>query len=269
MATTITVRAFDDDLSAVPRAWLGGDAVATAISNGVSMLFPWGERFFVRSVKQFADHIDDPVLKAQIRAFFGQEGRHAKAHDDFNAVLRAQGYEVDRFLDTYHRLSAWVEARTPAKLRLACTAACEHYTAILAAGAFTGPMFEQADPRIQRLLAWHAAEEIEHKAVAYDVLQTVDPSYALRVAGMVLATILLGGFWIAAATVLLRQDGITWREAVRRMRGLRGRDPIVQRVFVRGLRKYIRRDFHPSQTADAELAASWLAAHGMELPEAA
>ncbi len=266
---TITVRAFDEDLTTVPRHWLGNDAVATAISNGVSMLFPWGERFFVRSVKHFVAGIDDPVLKAQIKAFFGQEGRHAKAHDDYNAVLRAQGYEVDQFLDTYRRLSEWIEARTPAKLRLAVTAASEHFTAIMAAGAFNGGMFDAADPRMQQLLAWHAAEEIEHKAVAFDVLRTVDPSYALRIAGLVMATLLLGGFWIAAATVLLRQDGITWREAVKRMRRLRTRDPIVRRVFGRGIREYLRRDFHPSQIADGNLAADWFRAHGMEMPEAA
>src|SRR5580698_7763487 len=132
---TITVRTFDDDLTTVPRHWLGNDPVGTAISNGVGMLFPWGERFFVRSVKHFADRIDDPTLQAQIKAFFRQEGHHAKAHDDYNAVLRSQGYEVDQFLDTYHRLAAWVERVTSPKLRLACTAASEHFTAILASGA--------------------------------------------------------------------------------------------------------------------------------------
>jgi hypothetical protein len=266
----ITVRAFDDsELATVPRAWLGGDPVATAISNGVSMLFPWGERFFVRSVKHFAATVDDPVLRAQIKAFFGQEGRHAKAHDDFNAVLRAQGYQVDQFLDTYARLSAWVERVAPPKLRLATTAACEHFTAIMAAGAFTGGMIDDADPRVQKLMAWHAAEEIEHKAVAYDVLQTIDPSYALRVAGLALATALLGGFWIAAAATLLRQDGYTLGGAARHMRQLRQRDPIIKRVFARGIRKYLRRDFHPNHTDDARLATDWLAARGMALPEAA
>jgi predicted metal-dependent hydrolase len=266
---SITVRAFDEDMSTVPRHWLNGDAVSTAISNGVSMLFPWGERFFVRSVKHYAAQVDDPVLKAQIKAFFGQEGRHAKAHDDYNAVLRAQGYQVDQFLDTYRRMSEWIEARTPAKLRLACTAACEHFTAIMAAGAFTGDLIEGADPRMQKLLAWHAAEEIEHKAVAFDVLRIVDPSYALRVTGLMMATVLLGGFWIAAATTLLRQDGISWRKAVRRMNSLRQRQPIIRRVFVHGIRQYLRRDFHPSDADDARLATDWLAAHGMGLPEAA
>jgi hypothetical protein len=262
---SITPRALDVDLTGVPRHWLNNDAVATAISNGVSMLFPHGERFFVRSVKKFIDRIDDAHLRADVKAFFSQEGHHAKAHDDYNDVLRAQGFEVDRFLDLYKRLSSWIEGRLPAKLNLAGTAAAEHFTAILAAGSFSNDMLDNADPRMRQLLAWHAAEEIEHKAVAYDVLQKVDPSYALRIAGLVYSTIMLGSFWFAAATVLLRQDGFTWRRAIAHLRRLRKRDPIIARVFVRGIRQYVKRDFHPNDNHDDTLAAEWFAARGMTL----
>ena len=69
----------------------------------------------------------------------------------------------------------------------------------MAEGAFTQGMLDAADPAMQQLLAWHAAEEIEHKAVAFDVLQQIDPSYALRIAGLVYATVMLGGFWLWGA----------------------------------------------------------------------
>ena len=105
-------RKLDVDLSEVPRHWLAGSPVGTAISNGINMLFPHGERFFVRSVKYFLDRIDDPDLRAEIKGFFHQEGHHASAHDDFNSVLRTHGYEIDQFLATYKRISDWVEART-------------------------------------------------------------------------------------------------------------------------------------------------------------
>ena len=108
MAQAIVPRDLDVDFSQVPRHWMAGSAVATAISNGVNMLFPHGERFFVRSVKHFLDRIDDPELRAQVKGFFGQEGRHAHAHDEFNDILRHQGYEIDQFLDSYKRLSSWL-----------------------------------------------------------------------------------------------------------------------------------------------------------------
>ena len=269
MSQPIVPRDLDVELSSVPRHWLFGNPTATAISNGVNLLFPHGERFFVRSVKHFFDQIDDPTLRQQIKGFFGQEGRHAHHHDEFNEVLRTQGFEIDRFLTSYKKLSGWLEAHTPPKLNLAITAAAEHFTAILAEGAFKQQVLDAADPAMQRLLAWHAAEEIEHKAVAFDVLQQIDPSYALRIAGLVYATAVLGGFWLWGAIALGRQDGLTLRGMLRDMRSMKDRDPIVRRVFVRGIRQYLRRDFHPSDNRNEHLAAEWFAARGMKLPEAA
>ena len=206
--TSIVVRDLDVDFAQVPRHWLASHPVATAISNGINMLFPHGERFFVRSVNHFLPRITDPELRAQIKGFFGQEGRHARAHDQFNQILRAQGFEIDRFLDGYKRLASWLEAHTPPKLNLAVTAAAEHFTAILAEGAFTRNILDAAAPEMRQLLAWHAAEEIEHKAVAFDVLRAVDPSYALRILGLAYATATLGGFWLWGALTLMRQDRV-------------------------------------------------------------
>jgi predicted metal-dependent hydrolase len=259
----------DVDLASVPRHWLAGNAAATAISNGLNMLFPDGERFFVRSVHRYLGQIQDPVLRAQVKGFFGQEGRHAHAHDQLNAVLRTHGFEIDRFLARYRAIAGWIEARVPAKLNLAGTAAAEHFTAILADGAFSQGVLDAIDPAMQRLLAWHAAEEIEHKAVAFDVLREVDPSYALRLAGLAYATTLLGGFWLWAPAMLLRQEQLTWRQALRQLGQLGRRDPVLRRVFAAGIRQYVRRDFHPGQHANEHLAAAWFAAHGMALPEVA
>ena len=266
--TPIVPRDFDVDFRAVPRHWMASNPTATAVANGVNLLFPHGERFFVRSVKHFLGQIEDPVLRAQIKGFFGQEGRHAHAHDQFNAILRAQGFEIDHFLGSYQRLSSWLEAHTPPKLRLAVTAAAEHFTAILAEGVFTRNILDKAAPEMRQLLAWHAAEEIEHKAVAFDVLGTIDPSYALRIAGLAYATAMLGGFWFWAAVSLLRQERLTPVGAWRQLRRMPARDPIVQRVFLRGIRQYLARDFHPDHHPTERIARDWLAAHGMSLPGA-
>ena len=263
------------DLSAVPKHWAGGNAVATAISNGINLLFPHGERFFVRSVHHYLDQITDPTLRAQVVAFFKQEGHHAHAHDELNEILRQQGFEIDGFLARYYSITKWLEARMPAKLNLAGTAAAEHFTAILAEGAFDNGILDALHPTMQELLAWHAAEEIEHKAVAFDVLQQVDPSYALRIAGLAHATVLLSGFWLWSAIMLLRQEKLGLRglrEQLRRMSAgekARGDGPVITRVFLRGIRQYIRRDFHPSDNANDHLARTWFANHGLPFTEAA
>ena len=257
------------DLSSVPRHWLANSPVGTAISNGVNLLFPIGERFFVRSVHQFMDDITDPTLRAQVKAFFKQEGHHAHAHDQFNAVLRAQGFHIDTFLARYERVSRGMDARMPAKLNLAGTAAAEHYTAILADGAFQRGILDMLDPRMRELLAWHAAEEIEHKAVAFDALQQIDNSYALRMAGLAYATVMLAGFWVWGSAMLLRQERLGWRRLLRDLNEIRHQNPVLRRVFLKGIRQYIRRDFHPRDNANEHLARDWFAAHGLAFTEAA
>src|SRR3546814_4024214 len=54
-------------------------------------------------------------------------------------------------------------------MQLAATCALEHFTAILANAVLSDPAhLVGADTEAQRMWRWHAVEEIEHKAVAYD-----------------------------------------------------------------------------------------------------
>jgi predicted metal-dependent hydrolase len=252
------------DLARVPRHWLAGSAAATGLANAVNLLFPIGERFFVRSVHAFREVWEaDPALAARVKAFSGQEGHHARAHDTWNDVLRAQGYAIDPFLTWYATtMQAW-DARLSPKLRLAATAAAEHYTAILAEGALSGDdsLFAASDPRMARLLGWHAVEEIEHKSVAFDVLREVDPSYLVRVAGLAIASFQLGRYWAVGARTLWRQDGLSVRAALRELRAIGGQRQMLRRVFLGGIRDYLRRDFHPDQRDNYRLAREWLAHH--------
>ncbi len=252
------------DLDApVPRHWFGGNVVATHVANGVNLLFPAGERFFVRSVNHYLDRVRDPHLRAQIKGFFAQEGRHAHEHERVIRLLEEQGYEVGRFLRLYERIAYGViEKLAPPSLSLATTAACEHFTAMLAENALKHHLLDPAHPTMRALLLWHAAEEIEHRAVAFDVLQEVSPSYSLRIAGLALATACLGGFWFAAAIMLLRQESASGAELRRDWLAARERER-GHEVFARGIREYLEPGFHPSQKDTDGLASAYLASVGL------
>ena len=252
----------------VPRFWFADSRAATNVANAVNLLFPAGERFFIRSVRHYLPQLS-AERAAQVRGFFAQEGKHAHAHEQLFDTMRAQGYEIDAILARYERVAYdGIEKATSPRMRLAVTAALEHFTAIMAEGALTSRELRHAHPEVRHLLEWHAVEELEHKAVAFDVLAEVAPSYPLRVMGMLLATLTLGGFWIFALRELLKQDGSTIREAVRELRELQkrgakgglflGREPVAKRVFARGIRAYLRRDFHPNDVDHAALIAASL-----------
>lgn len=246
---------FDAD---IPRHWVGGGAFTTALANALNLVFPLGERFFVRSVRAYADLIaDDPKLAADVRGFIGQEVRHGIEHERFFDVLRAQGFDVDTFLRQYEHVAyELIEPRVSKKMRLSVTVALEHFTATFAEAAFERGVPEKYfHPTMRDLLLWHAAEEIEHKAVAFDVLQKVDPSYALRIAGLALATAGLLGFWAMGATALLRQEkGLTLREVLRQRSDAKKRGTLDGKDIRRAFFAYLAPDFHPSKNDNYDLA---------------
>jgi predicted metal-dependent hydrolase len=258
------------DFSSAPRRWLAGDPVATHLVNAVNLLFPAGERFFVRSVHRHLPRVADPALLARARGFEKQEGHHARAHEQWFAALEAQGFEVRGLLAAYQGLCyGALEKVAPAALSLSVTAAAEHFTALMARDALALGVLERASPELKRLLLWHAAEELEHKSVAFDVLAAVAPGYPLRAAGMLLAGPLLGGLWAAAALALLWQERrLPCEPAAPRLEQQAGRRPgsvreIFARVFLRGVLDYLRPGFHPDEIDDAPLFEGFLANAGL------
>ena len=272
---TLSVRAPRLGFTGVPRHWFGRSPAATHVVNGVNLLFPAGERFFVRSVHRYLDRLEDEghtELADRVRGFFGQEGRHAQAHERWFDTMREQGYAIDDFLAWYQRVAyGFIEKKAPPPLSLAVTVALEHFTAILAEDALAegASLLEHADADMRSLLEWHALEELEHKSVAFDVLREVHPSYALRIAGLAVGAACLGGFWLAATKDLLAQDGLGLLDAARDLGRLRksaggGRresigSSIAVRVFLRGILGYLRPGFHPDDEDHRDLIERTLA----------
>ena len=248
---------------AIPRHWFGGSALATHMVNGLNLLFPDGERHFVKSVRYFRKAIDDdPMLAHEVAGFYAQEGSHAREHQRFFTILEEQGYELDEFLGEFRHSLRVLQRILPESVQLAGTAAAEHFTAIMANHALESRFLDDADPKVRHLLLWHATEEIEHKAVAYDVLQRVEPSYLVRVLGMAVASLFLAYWWQRGTRLFLRQDGLGGRELRaerKRLRALRQDDTnVVRDVFLRGIAEYVRPGFHPWQRDDLHLAEAYL-----------
>jgi predicted metal-dependent hydrolase len=242
--------------ASIPRHWMNGNVFATHFFNGLNLIFPDGERFFVKAVHDHLGQIADPVLLRQAKQFAAQEGQHANQHEQYFDCLRAQGYEIDTFLRRFHRFFRWTNRWIPAPLRLAMTAGAEHYTAGLGAGAIEEfELLADSHPTMRKLIVWHATEEIEHKAVAFDVLRATHPSYLLRVVGFVLATIALFGWSFAGTRMLVRQDRVSRHEleAQRRLAMARDDGRGLRRIRA-GVRAYFRRDFHPNEQDHLALA---------------
>ncbi|MES2641311.1 MAG: metal-dependent hydrolase [Myxococcota bacterium] len=243
----------------IGRHWFGGSALRTHLANGLNFVFPEGERFFIRSVRHYADRLD-PELKVRVAALAGQEAQHQRAHLASFELLEAQGYEVASWLAWYESVGyRRIEPRVPPVLRLATTAALEHFTATFGELVLRTEMLDTAHPTMRALLRWHAAEEIEHRDVAYDVLLVVDPRWAVRALGFVMAGGLLAFFWSSGVRHLRRQDpprGAVERAAGQQVRTYwRRHGP----AFARALLAYLRPGFHPRDAGGDALAEAFFA----------
>ncbi|MGB1221552.1 MAG: metal-dependent hydrolase [Alcanivoracaceae bacterium] len=162
--------------------------------NTMSLFFPVGERFFIDSVRAFRDQVDDPELKKAITAFIGQEAMHGREHDELNDILHELDIPVKAQERTVTRLLNLIQKTTPKAFQLSATVALEHLTAIMGDAVLRNDevFFTGADPKFTALWRWHALEETEHKAVAFDLYSQVMgktlAAYSLRVITLPIAT---------------------------------------------------------------------------------
>ena len=245
----------------VPRYWHGGRRSVTLFFNNLSIFFPAGERFFIAAVKAHAGQLVDAELIDQTRAFCAQEGIHSREHIRYNEMLRRQGYAVDSMERRVENLLAGATRRTTARGRLAATCALEHFTALLAHFLLSEDrLLEGAHPVMAALWRWHAAEENEHKAVAYDVYRATGGGYVERAMAMIFATVIFWAKVFEHQVRLMRTDGLLFsvREWYALFRFLFIEPGGIHRLFWPYL-EYYRPSFHPWQLDNRSLLDAWKA----------
>jgi predicted metal-dependent hydrolase len=242
------------------RHFVEGDLVMSHVVAVLSATFPPGEDFFVQSVRHFSHEVTDPRLREQVKGFIGQEVTHGREHRELNDRLVAMGYPA-------HKVSAFVRwaladawKRAPKKLCLAYTAALEHYTATIAEALLSKPEAQRllGDTEVRNILLWHALEETEHKAVAFDVYRAVGGTERMRRWGFRIQSVGLIGLIVIATALSLLGDRSTYNpiRLVRSLLRLR-HSPFLQRDVVRQLRDYTREGFHPDDHDNTALLERW------------
>lgn len=240
-----------------PAHWLLGSPFKTHLCNSFTLLFPAGEKFFIRSVQKCMPEIKDEELKMQAKLFIKQEAQHYLEHEKFFQVLKAQGYEVDKILEVVEGLITTItENGLSPKTCMALTAGCEHITALLSEIALTDNFFKDAPEDLKALFEWHSGEELEHRAVAFDVFQSTDAHYGHRVAGLIGAYIFFVAFTTYITCGLMWQDKSlfktrTVRDALDIFFFEHGLFPKAAAIFAR----YLLPDFHPNRYKELESLA--------------
>jgi predicted metal-dependent hydrolase len=248
--------------ASLERHYVNGDLVMSHVVSVLSAMFPPGEDFFVRAVQRHADQVTDPELKAQVAGFIGQEVTHGREHRELNKRLQEMGYPT-------HRVSRMAKAGLrrnerlfPPKVQLAMTAALEHYTAALAETLLTDPRAQEllGETEVRSMLLWHALEESEHKAVAFDVYRQVVGDERFRIRMMRFTTCAFLTAVVGHTVLSLLADRATYnpRRLGHSLAELR-HSPFLSRTVIRRLRDYNRVGFHPDDHDATELLERWRA----------
>lgn len=256
-----------------PVHWLGGDAQSTHTFNVGNLLFPTGERFFNDSVRNALPYVTDGRIRADIRGFLGQEVTHANEHERCVERMREHGIDFSRELERFERMRRRLNARVDSLrepfrrqavlFMLAATAAAEHFTASLAGYVLEGNTWDDGavDADMRHLFLWHAAEEIEHRHVAYDAYVHVGGGYLRRILTMLILGTGILAFWPLLTTEIMRRDpaarGVwSWRRHLTAARG--GRVFSLPRALW-DMRLYFKPGHHPSQLPGSlDLALAYL-----------
>jgi len=244
----IRVRKMGKDYADTPAYWYDNDPFLSLFFTAFSASLPDGEKQFIHAVRLFQDRVTDPALREEIRRFIGQEAHHAKEHDMLNRLMADKGFSIPRIEKRMRALFQWFRDNQSPEQQLANTVCAEHFTAMMADFMLSKSPehLEKMHPTMRNLWAWHAIEEAEHKAVAFDVYkQEVDDVWLLR-RTMVLLSVSIMAHTAYDAAVLMREAGElrnlkSWRRGVDFLFGRDGMFPSMAKEYF----AFYRRDFHP------------------------
>jgi predicted metal-dependent hydrolase len=198
------------------RIWNSDGTIMTHFLNAFQSMFPEGERVFIDAVRDCtARHPgiieQDEVLKNDLNRFIEQEGRHSVVHDKWTKALETTGYPTMTAYDMQlHRFRTWARSHLDMMTRLSITIGAEQYTASLAK-LFSKDYPEivlHSAPLFQQVFIYHAMEELEHKAVCYDLYRKLQGGYIRRLAGMAFITYYIWINVLRRHRYLLRRDGV-------------------------------------------------------------
>jgi predicted metal-dependent hydrolase len=254
--STIPVRKMGFDFSDVPKDYMNNSLAESHFFDGLNLLFPEGERFFMRAVRNGLNKIDDPDLKQQARGFFGQETQHAIEHEKFFDVLEKNGYEFRPKLEKMNNFIIKMRDILPHSLSLSITAGAEHLTAVLGATALDDEGVENSHPAMRDLIQWHAIEEIEHKAIAFDVFKATGGGYLLRVIGYLGALTFIHVMSTYFVKDFLRQDGYSKREAKKLLKESQQNMLRKHPSLRQSLMAYFKPSFHPNDIDESGLVGT-------------
>ena len=154
--------------------------------NGLSLLAPAFERYFIKAIRDAMPRIRDDAAREEANRFCMQEGQHARFHIDHQNLLLRKHPELEAVRDEVNRSYDDLYRNESTEFALAYATTIELGFKPLAKYFIENrhAFFAGGDGRITAFILWHFVEEFEHRHAMFDVYQDVvgDYWYRLKVA---------------------------------------------------------------------------------------
>ena len=233
-------------LASRARVRCNADSAASSVLEAVSFVTPALERFLVQSV---AEHLPARAdLRERCRDFVRDESKHRRMHMLLNARLKEALAGTPRGLAR----AEWVLERAKDRLspqnRLRLVAAFEHLTSILSKHYLRQPApSDRSGESVRAVFDLHARDELEHRAVAFDLCVEIGAASRFGRSVALLAAVTAAAVYLGvAAPSILRQKTcrgfLVCLFQVLRLAGSRIREA---RSLFGELMRFVRAGFHP------------------------
>lgn len=226
-------------------------------ANSISLLMPFAEPYFVRSVRSALPQLDEP-LRSRTEGFLDQELEHHRQHRRFNQLITRRHPRLVRIEGWMRRTYSWFGRTRSLRWNLAFAAGSETLAYAIArwTEAHLHRLFDGADPVASTLFLWHLAEEVEHKTAAFDVFEAVDGS-RLRYTAAMLTSFAILAFFTTTATLTMVVSDRRWYHPRTWLRlltwGVSLAFEMLPTMLVSALPGH-----HPSDLADPTFLPRWL-----------
>lgn len=231
------------EIKSIDSYWFDYNPALSHFMSSLSVLFPEGEKFFMKSMNKFKDKITYEKRK-ELNEFCRQEINHSKVHVQLNNHLDTKFLLRELEKDTGIVIDRYTRFLTN-KQKLAVTVCLEHLTAVMGKH-----LLERKDLQgkmrtdVKKVWLYHAAEEVEHAHVSFDIYKMVGGSYLLRTGLMIPATIMLAGIVLQYWFKIMNYDSNEgFLRAVYTLIGKNGFFTEMKSDYF----AWFKKDFHPTQ----------------------
>ncbi len=242
------------------KYWYDDDPIKTLFANSICASIPYGERFVILCVMPFVKELKNRSLKKQVVNFIRQESNHATEHHRFfRHMIKPYYPELAINKGLFFKIMQIGAFLLGKKIRLAMVAAVEHLTAI------TGELFLK-EPSLSKgineelllLWQWHFVEEIEHKAVAFDMLRETNCNYLTRMIGLFFVSLFMLAGFIKPFLHMVIKDKLYQKKSfyIQSFHFFWGQLGVFRKLLVPYL-KYAIPYFHPNKNDNKVLLSEW------------